>query len=131
MKNISKQLDKLYLEQERELEQAEFTLDAVRNESPIFTVCENQTLSEFLQGEKLLHIDPRMPNTNGGFYFNQYFTNGKMIQHEFKDDGVVGCKFLKEMNQTIIERLCSIQVNIETAIELQKQIEPLEVEECI
>lgn len=47
MKNISKQLDKLYLEQERELEQAEFTLDAVRNESPIFTVCENQTLSEF------------------------------------------------------------------------------------
>lgn len=54
-----------------------------------------------------------------------------MIQHEFNDDGVVGFKFLKEMNQTVIERLCSIQDNIETAIELQKQIEPLEEEECI
>ena len=82
MKNISKQLDKLYLEQERELEQAEFTLDAVRNESPIFTVCENQTLSEFLQGEKLMKFYESSPGTHRGFCGNC----GSPIFSKFDDD---------------------------------------------
>ena len=49
MKNENNKLDKLYLEQEKELGLAEWTLDAVTNQSSILSVCDDQTLSEFLK----------------------------------------------------------------------------------
>lgn len=131
MKNENNKLDKLYLEQEKELGLAEWTLDAVTNQSSILCVCDDQTLSEFLKGEEMLDIGHRMENTEGGFYYQQYFTNGKQIQHDFKKDGTVLVRFLQDNNQSTLDRLNSIKKNIETAIELQKQIEPLEEEECI
>lgn len=128
MKNEKSQLDKLYLDQEKELGHAEWMLGAVTNQSPILNVCATQTLSEFLKDEEMLDVGDRMETGEGGFYYLQNFTNGKQLQHVFKKDGTVFVRFLQDSNQSNLEKLTLIKNNIAAAIELQKQIETLEVE---
>ena len=130
MKNENNKLETLYLEQEKELEGAEFVLDAVTNESPIFTVCADQTFSEFFKGEEMIGEGNLLQKTDGKTRYLQYFTNGKAIEieHFSKENGDSSFRLLQETNQSKLDRLNSIKKNIETAIELQKQIEPLEVE---
>ncbi|WP_157456242.1 hypothetical protein [Carnobacterium maltaromaticum] len=130
MKNENNELEKLYLEQEKEIEGAEFVLDAVTNESPIFTVCVDQTFSEFFKGEEMIDAGHCLQNTDGKTRYLQYFTNGKAIEieHFSKENGDSSFRLLQDSNQSKLDRLNSIKKNIEAAIELQKQIETLEVE---
>lgn len=128
MKNENSQLEKLYLLQEKELEHAEWMLDAVTNQSPILNVCATQTLAEFLKDEEMIDAGHRMETSEGGFYYLQNFTNGKQLQHVFQKDGTVFVRFLKDSNQSNLDKLILIKRNIVAAIELQKQIELLEVE---
>lgn len=127
MTKENNKLDKLYLEQEKELGQAEFILDAVTDQIPIFNVCKDQSLSEFLEDEKMVDVGKLLPRSEGGFYYIQHFTNDKSIQHEFDKDGtVVKVDFLQYVDKSNLDNLISVGKIIEKAIDLQKKINLLE-----